>query len=417
MAGLKDVAAKLDRDKIRADFPILNRMVNGKPLAYLDNASTTQKPQQVIDTISDYYAHMNANVHRGVHTLSYESSIEYENAHKKVASFINAKSWREIVFTRNATEAMNLVAFGWGLWNLEPGDEIVISIMEHHAGIVPWFLLRERNKAVIKFVDVDEDGRLDMEKYKQAITPKTKIVGIIHTSNVLGTINPIKEMVAIAKEAGAITVVDAAQGVPHLAVDVQDLDCDFLAAAGHKMLGPSGTGFLYGKRDLLEKTEPFMRGGAMISTVTTEEATWNELPWKFEAGTPSIADGIALGTAVDYLTELGMDKVYQHEIELCGLALEKLLSLQGITVFGPHDIENRMGVISFNADGVHPHDLAGVLDEEGIAVRSGHHCAQPLMKRLGMDHTVRASFYLYNTKDDIDRLIAGVEKAIKIYKK
>ncbi|MBI1729497.1 cysteine desulfurase [Candidatus Acetothermia bacterium] len=401
---------------IRNDFPILKRKINNKPLIYLDNAATTQRPRQVIEALQSYYEQANANVHRAVHTLSHESSVAYEQAHKKVAKFVNAKSWREIIFTRNTTEAINLVAYGWALPFLKAGDEIVVTIMEHHSNIVPWFMVRGRNKVNLKIVDVLDNGRLNLDSFRKAITSKTKLVGMVYASNALGTINPIQEMIEIAKSAGALTLIDAAQGVPHMPIDVQQLDCDFLAASGHKMLAPSGTGFLYAKRDLLEMMEPFQRGGDMIATVTTEGATWNELPWKFEAGTPSIADGIGLGVAVDYLSALGMQNVFDHEKELVGYGMEKMLRLDSVTLFGPRDCQDRVGVISFNVDGVHPHDLASLLDQEGIAVRSGHHCAQPLMKRLGMDNTARASFYIYNTKEEIDRLIDGIEKAKTLYR-
>ena len=406
----------LDPQAIRRDFPIFERQIHGKPLAYLDNAATTQRPKCVIEALEHFYTQMNANVHRAVHTLSHEASVAYENAHKKVARFINARSWREIVFTRNATEAINLVAYAWGLWQLREGDEVVLTVMEHHSNLVPWMLLRERQGVVLKFVDVDDQGRLKLDQLRAALSPKTKLVGIIHASNVLGTINPVGEIVEEAHRVGARVLVDAAQSTPHIPVDVQQLDCDFLAASGHKMLGPTGTGFLYAKRELLEQMEPFLRGGDMIASVTLEGATWNELPWKFEAGTPSIADGIALGAAVDYLSELGMEAVYAHERKLLEYALERLLKLDGVVVYGPHDPEDRLGVISFNVEGLHPHDLAGVLDEEGIAVRSGHHCAQPLMTRLGMDNTARASFYIYNTEDEVDRLIEGIEKAKRLFR-
>jgi cysteine desulfurase/selenocysteine lyase len=406
----------LDPLEVRRDFPIFQRRIHGKPLAYLDNAATTQRPRQVIDALKHFYEQMNANVHRAVHTLSHEASVEYEEAHKKVARFVNARSWREIIFTRNATEAMNLVAYGWGLWNLKPGDEVVLTIMEHHSNIVPWFMLRERVGIVLKFVDVDERGRLRLDELRESITSKTRLVGVIHASNVLGTVNPAGEIIEEAKRVEALTLIDAAQSTPHLPIDVRKLDCDFLAASGHKMLGPTGTGFLYAKRELLEQMEPFLRGGDMISTVTLEGAAWNELPWKYEAGTPSIADGIGLGVAADYLSALGMESVYAHERRLLEYALDKLLGMQGITVYGPHDCDDRLGVISFNVEGLHPHDLAGILDEEGIAVRSGHHCAQPLMKRLGMDNTARASFYIYNTEDEIDRLIEGIEKAKRLFR-
>ena len=406
----------LDPVKVREDFPIFKREVHGLPLAYLDNAATTQRPRQVIESLTRFYETTNANVHRAVHTLSHEASVAYESAHKKVAKFINARSWREVVFTRNATEALNLVAYGWGLWTLQEGDEVVLTIMEHHSNLVPWMMLRERRGVILKFVDVDERGRLKLDQLREAITPKTKLVGIIHASNVLGTINPVGEIVAEAKRVGALTLVDAAQSTPHLPIDVQKLDCDFLAVSGHKMLGPTGTGFLHAKREILERMEPFLRGGDMILTVTLEGATWNELPWKYEAGTPSVADGIALGAAVDYLSELGMEAVYAHERKLLEYALDKFLRMGGITVYGPHDSEDRLAVVSFNVEGLHPHDLAGILDEGGIAVRSGHHCAQPLMNRLGMDNTARASFYIYNTEDEIDRLVEGIEKAKRLFR-
>jgi cysteine desulfurase/selenocysteine lyase len=419
MAQAKEItkeAGVLDPAEIRRDFPIFERLVHGKPLSYLDNAATTQRPRQVIEAVKNFYEQKNANVHRAVHTLSHEASVAYEEAHRKVAKFINARNWREMIFTRNATEALNIVAYGWGLWNLKAGDEVVLTIMEHHSDIVPWFLMRDKQGVVVKFVDVDENGRLRMDQLRGALTPKTRLVGMIHASNVLGTVNPVREIIEEAKRVGALTLVDAAQSMPHMPIDVQALDCDFLAASGHKMLGPTGTGFLYAKREMLEGMEPFLRGGDMISTVTLEGATWNELPWKYEAGTPSVADGIGLGAAVDYLSKLGMEAVFHHERKLLEYALEKLLRLGGITVYGPHDPENRLAVISFNVEGVHPHDLAGILDEDGIAVRSGHHCAQPLMKRLGMDNTARASFYIYNTEDEIDRLVEGIQKAKMIFK-
>jgi cysteine desulfurase/selenocysteine lyase len=405
----------LDPLVIRRDFPIFERLIHGKPLIYLDNAATTQKPRQVIEAVRHFYEETNANVHRAVHTLSHEATVAYEEARKSVAKFINARSWREIIFTRNATEAINLVAYGWGLWRLKEGDEVVLTVMEHHSNLVPWFMLRDRLGVILKFADVDECGRLKLDQLKEAITSKTKLVGVIHASNVLGTINPVGEIAEEAHRVGALVLVDAAQSVPHLPIDVRRLDCDFLAASGHKMLGPTGTGFLYAKREILEEMEPFLRGGDMISTVTLEGAEWNELPWKYEAGTPNIAGGIGLGAAVEYLSALGMEAVYEHERKLLEYALEKLLKMPGITVYGPHDSENRLGVISFNVEGLHPHDLAGILDEEGIAVRSGHHCAQPLMKRLGMDNTARASFYIYNTEDEVDRLIEGIERAERLF--
>lgn len=414
-AQAPETARRIDPQTIRRDFPIFERTVHDNPLIYLDNAATTQRPQPVIDAVRHSYERQNANVHRAVHTLSYEASVAFENAHKKVARFVNADSWREIVFTRNATEGLNLVAYAWGMANLNEGDEIVLTLMEHHSDIVPWQMLRDHKGVKLTFVDVDENGRLEMDEFKDALNENVKLVGLIQASNVLGTINPVADMVEMAHDVGAVAVVDAAQSAPHIPVDVQDLGCDFLAASGHKMLGPSGTGFLYGRSQLLEEMQPFLRGGDMISTVTTEGSTWNELPWKFEAGTPDVGGGIGLGEAADYLLDLGLDNVYAHEQELVEYALDKMLALDGVTVYGPHDSDNRLAVISFNVDGVHPHDLASILDGQGIAVRSGHHCAQPLMARLGMDNTARASFYIYNDHDEVDKLIDGVRKAKQLF--
>ncbi len=414
-AQAPETAGRIDPQRIRRDFPIFERTVNDKPLIYLDNAATTQRPRPVIDAVRHSYERQNANVHRAVHTLSYEASVAFENAHKKIARFVNANSWREIVFTRNATEGLNLVAFAWGMANLSEGDEIVITLMEHHSDIVPWQMLREQRGVKLTFVDVDEQGRLRMDEFKDALNENVKLVGMIQASNVLGTINPVKRMIEMARDVGATTVVDAAQAAPHVPIDVQDLGCDFLAVSGHKMLGPSGTGFLHGRKALLEEMPPFLRGGDMIATVTTEGSTWNELPWKFEAGTPDVGGGIGLGAAADYLLELGLDNVYAHEQELVEYALDKMLGIDGVTVYGPHDTEDRLAVISFNVDGVHPHDLASILDGEGIAVRSGHHCAQPLMTRLGMDNTARASFYVYNDRDEVDALVAGVKKGKQLF--
>jgi cysteine desulfurase/selenocysteine lyase len=417
MTAKSGVRREFNVQEIRKDFPIFERMIHGKPLIYLDNAATTQRPRQVIDAIKNFYENMNANVHRAVHTLSYEASCAYEEAHKKVAKFINAKSWREIVFTRNATESMNLVAYAWGLENLQAGDEVVVTIMEHHSDIVPWFMLRKLKNISVKFLDVDEQGRLRLDQFKSLITPKTKLVGLVHASNVLGTINPIEEIIIHAKKVGAVTLIDAAQSAPHIPLDVQKLDCDFLAVSGHKMLAPTGIGFLYGKREMLESMNPFLHGGDMINTVTTQEASFNELPWKFEAGTPNIADGIGLGVAIDYLTLLGLENVYQHEQKLLAYALDKFSALDSIQLYGPRAIEHRLAVLSFNLRDAHPHDVASHLDSEGIAVRSGHHCAQPLMQRLGMDNTVRASCYLYNTEDEIDALVAGLQRAQTLFRR
>jgi cysteine desulfurase / selenocysteine lyase len=409
------LTAKIDLEKIRSDFPILKRIVNGNPIIYFDNAATTQRPQQVIDAVKNFYEKMNANIHRAVHTLSYEATIAYEEAHKKVAKFINAKSWREIIFTRNATEAVNLVAYAWGLQNLNEDDEIVITIMEHHSNIVPWQFLKKIKGVKLKFVDITDEGYLKVEEFEKLITEKTKLVGVVHASNVLGTINPVKEITQIAKSRGCYVLIDGAQSTPHIKVDVQDIGCDFFVASGHKMLGPTGIGFLYARREILEEMNPFLYGGDMISTVTTEGATWNELPWKFEAGTPNVAGGIGLGAAVDYLQNIGMDKVFEHEKELLNYAFEKMREIPDIEIYGPR--KDRLGVISFNIKGIHPHDVAGVLDQNGIAVRSGNHCTQPLLARLGVENTVRASFYIYNTFDEIDKFVEALKKAVKIFKR
>ncbi|HEX9831347.1 MAG TPA: cysteine desulfurase [Thermodesulfobacteriota bacterium] len=400
--------------EIRNDFPILERKIRGKPLIYLDNAATTQKPISVIEAEKRFYEETNANIHRAVHTLSYESTVLYQDSHKKVANFIGANSWREIIFTRNATESINLVAYGWGLHNLKEGDEVLITIMEHHSNIVPWQMVRNSRGIKLRFLDVDDTGRLKLDELPKLLSERTKLVGIIHASNVLGTVNPLEEIIKEAKKVGALVLVDAAQSVPHFPLDVNQIGCDFLVASGHKMLAPTGTGFLYGRRELLDQMEPFLYGGDMIETVTVEKATWNELPWKYEAGTPNIAGGIGLAAAVDYLHKLGMEKIIAHERELVIYALESLSDFPWIDIYGPKDGE-RVGVISFNIRGVHPHDVAGILDEEGIAVRSGHHCAQPLMRRLGIENAVRVSFYLYNTKEEIDKLTEVLREAKRLF--
>ncbi len=400
--------------KLREDFPILRRKVHGKPLVYLDNAATTQKPNAVIDALRNYYETHNANIHRGVHTLSYESTLLYEEAHEKVARFIGAPDWRSVVFTRNATESINLVAHAWAFGNLKKDDEVLITLMEHHSNIVPWQMLRDRIGIRLNYVRVGRGGELDLEGLQGLITERTKLVSVVHASNVLGTINPVKRITDAAHKAGALVLVDAAQSVPHLPVDVTDIGCDFLAASGHKMMGPTGTGFLYGKAELLESMEPFLYGGDMIEKVTMERSTWNELPWKFEAGTPDIGGAIALGAAVDYLTALGPENAAAYEGELLAHALDRLSGHEWIKIYG-HAGGERLGVISFNVEGVHPHDVAGVLDEEGIAVRSGHHCAQPLMAALGMDYAVRMSFYVYNTKEEIDLAVEAIKKAKRLF--
>jgi len=405
-----------DPHDIRKDFPIFKRKIRGKPLIYLDNAATSQKPRTVIKAEKEFYESTNANIHRAVHTLSHESTVLYEDAHKKVADFIGASSWREIVFTRNATEAINLVAYGWGLRNLNEGDEILISIMEHHSNIVPWQMLRDMKGINLKFVDVDDEGRLKLEELPKLLSEKTKLVGIVHASNVLGVVNPVKYIIGEAKKVGALVLVDAAQSIPHLQINVAELGCDFLVASGHKMLGPTGIGFLYGQSKLLEEMEPFNYGGDMIETVTIENTTWNELPWKYEAGTPNIAGGVGLGASVDYLNNVGLDKVLDYENLLLNYALESLIGLSGIEFYGPKEGDDRLGVFTFNIKGIHPHDVAWILDEEGIALRSGHHCAQPLMRRLKIENALRASFYLYNTKEEVDSLIEGLKKAKRIFK-
>jgi len=402
--------------EIRNDFPIFSRKVNGKPLIYLDNAATSQKPRRVIDGLKSYYENNNSNIHRGVHTLSYESTVMYEDAHKKVAGFIGASDWKEIVFTRNATESLNLIAYCWGLHNLEKGDEVLISIMEHHSNIVPWQMLCQARGIVLKFIDVDEKGNLDLESFERLLTDKTRVVSLIHVSNVLGVVNPINYISKKAREQGAILIIDAAQSVPHINLNVKELDCDFLVASGHKMLGPTGIGFLYGKKALLESMEPFLFGGDMISTVTKEKSTWNELPWKYEAGTPNIAGGIGLGLAIDYLENIGLEQIEEHESELLDYTLNNLKQLPWLEIYTPLEGQ-RVGVVSFNVKGVHPHDVAGVMDEDGIAVRSGHHCTQPLMNRLNIEYALRASFYLYNTKEEIDQFLISLKRAYKIFKR
>lgn len=402
--------------EIRSDFPIFSRKVNGKPLIYLDNAATSQKPRRVIDGLKSYYENNNSNIHRGVHTLSYESTVMYEDAHKKVAGFIGASDWKEIVFTRNATESLNLIAYSWGLHNLDKGDEVLISIMEHHSNIVPWQMLCQARGIVLKFIDVDEKGNLDLESFERLLTDKTRVVSIIHVSNVLGVVNPINYISKKAREQGAILIIDAAQSVPHINLNVKELDCDFLVASGHKMLGPTGIGFLYGKKALLESMEPFLFGGDMISTVTKEKSTWNELPWKYEAGTPNIAGGIGLGHAIDYLENIGLEQIEEHESELLDYTLNNLKQLPWLEIYTPLEGQ-RVGVVSFNVKGVHPHDVAGVMDEDGIAVRSGHHCTQPLMNRLNIEYALRASFYLYNTKEEIDQFLISLKRAYKIFKR
>ncbi len=415
MEAISERAAKqFDVENVRRDFSVLERKINGHALCYLDNAATSQRPKAVVDAVVESLTWSNANIHRAIHTLGYEATVAYEEAHKKVARFINAKSWREIVFVRNATEALNLVAGSWGAANLRAGDEVVVTIMEHHSNIVPWQLLAARLGFELKFIPVTPDGILDLDAAAKLITRKTKLVGAVHASNVLGAINPVEKLREMARSVGARFLLDGAQSIPHMAVDVRALDCDFFAASGHKMCGPTGIGFLYAKKELLDGMPPFLGGGDMIATVTTNGSTWNELPWKFEAGTSAVAEGIGMGAAVDYLSNIGMNSLFEYERELGGYVLEKLRALPYVTLYG-HKRGESLAVFSLNVEGVHPHDGANLLDRLGIAVRSGHHCAQPLMNVLGMDNTLRASFYFYNTREEADRLVHALGELKRVF--
>lgn len=394
---------------IRNDFPILFQEVNDEPLVYLDNAATTQKPKQVLDVLRHYYETDNANVHRGVHTLAERATADYENSREKVRAFINAKETAEVLFTRGTTTGLNWLARSYGDAFIKDGDEIVISYMEHHSNIIPWQQLAQRSGATLRYLPLTAEGFIDLDEAQTIINEKTAIVSLAYVSNVLGVINPIKELAALAHSNGAVMIVDGAQATPHMQVDVQALDADFFAFSGHKMCGPTGIGVLYGKRSLLEQMEPVEFGGEMIDFVRLYESTWKELPWKFEAGTPNIAGAIALGGAIDYLNEIGMDTIHQYEQELVAYVLPKLQAIGGVTIYGPQDPEHHTGVIAFNLDGIHPHDVATALDMEGVAVRAGHHCAQPLMNYLDVPATARASFYFYNTKADADRLVQAIQ--------
>ncbi|EAG1702642.1 cysteine desulfurase [Listeria monocytogenes] len=399
----------IDIQKIRADFPILAQEINEKPLAYLDNAATSQKPKQVIEALTHYYEFDNANVHRGVHTLAARATDAYESARGKVAKFIHAREVAEIIFTRGTTSAINLVVDSYAEATIEAGDEIVISYLEHHSNLIPWQQLAKRKGAVLKYIELEKDGTISVEQAKKTIGEKTKIVALAHVSNVLGTITPIKEIAAVAHQFGAVILVDGAQAVPHMEVDVVDLDADFYAFSGHKMMAPTGIGALYGKRELLDAMEPTEFGGEMIDFVELYDSTWKELPWKFEAGTPIIGGAIALGVAIDYLAEIGLANIHSHEQALASYAIEEMGKIEGITIYGPKDASKRCGLVTFNLEGAHPHDIATILDEDGIAIRAGHHCAQPLMKWLDVSSTARASFYIYNTKEEIDALIDGLK--------
>ncbi len=406
-------ATSLDVALIRKDFPILSRTVHDKPLVYLDNAATTQKPQAVIDAIKNYYEQMNANVHRAIHTIGEQATVAYENARKKVAGFINAESPKQIVFTRGTTEAINLVATAWGEKFVSTGDEIIVTEMEHHSNLVPWQILAQKVGAKLKFIPFLPDGTLDLSRLDELFTAHTKLVAITHMSNVFGTINPIKKITRMAHDRGIPVLLDGAQSVPHLPVDVQMLDCDFLAFSGHKMLGPTGIGVLYAKSARLENMNPYQGGGEMINTVWLEKSTWNEIPHKFEAGTPNIAGAIGLGAAIDYLNELGMPRITMYEQQLTTYALEKMREIDGLEIYGM--APERGGAISFNLGQIHPHDLSHFLDQQGIAVRAGHHCAQPIMRKLNVAATTRASFYFYNTFEEIDYLVEQLKAAREFF--
>ncbi|MFG6116994.1 cysteine desulfurase [Halobacillus sp. MO56] len=397
----------MDIKAVRQSFPILDQEVNGHPLVYLDSSATSQKPASVIKKLDDYYRGYNSNVHRGVHTLGTKATDEYEGAREKVRRFINANSTQEVIFTRGTTTAINTVASSYGRAELGEGDEIVITPMEHHSNIIPWQQVAKATGATLKYIPLQADGTIDLKDVEETVTDNTKIVAVMHVSNVLGTINPVKEITEIAHRHQAVMLVDGAQSAPHLKVDVQDLDCDFYAFSGHKMCGPTGIGVLYGKRALLNDMEPFEFGGEMIDFVNLYDSTWKELPWKFEGGTPIIGGAIGLGAAIDFINEIGLEEIEAHEHMLVDYAMDRMREIDGLTIYGP---EERAGLVTFNLDDVHPHDVATVLDAEGIAVRAGHHCAQPLMRWLDVSATARASFYLYNTKEDIDRLVEGLQK-------
>ena len=395
---------------IKKDFPIFSRQINGRDLVYLDSAATTQKPVEVIDSITSYYKNCNSNIHRGIYSISIEATELYENARNTIAKFINANSSREIIFTRNATEAINLVANAWVSANLKEGDSIILTEMEHHSNLVPWQIIAKKLKLKLNFIKIQADGGLILDNLDDLFTDNAKFLSLTHVSNVLGTINPIKDIISKAHAHGITTLVDAAQSVPHMSVDVQNIDSDFFVFSGHKMLGPSGIGVLHAKKDILENMEPFLYGGDMISNVSLREAQWNDVPWKFEAGTPNIVGAIGLGKAVDYLDNLGMSNIHKHEQELYSYAIDRFSDLKEFKIFGFENKYSTGGVISFSYSDFHPHDIASILDGESIAVRAGHHCAQPLMEKLGVPATTRASFYVYNDESDIDKLFDGLQK-------
>lgn len=401
---------------VRADFPILALKINNNPLIYFDNAATSQKPKIVIDKLVEYYRETNANIHRGIHYLSEKATEEYEESKRKVAKFIGAKNEKEIIYTRNTTESLNLIAYSYVLNNLKRGDLVITTEMEHHSNIVQWQLLVQKIGIKLEFIPVKDDFSLDLEIYQKLLKRKPKLVTFVHASNVIGTINPAKEMTKMAHKKGTIVLVDGAQSAPHMKVDMQDLDCDFFAFSSHKMCGPTGIGVLYGKQKLLEKMPPFLSGGDMIEKVTLKKSTWNKLPWKFEAGTPNIADAIAFGAAIDYLENIGIENIEKYEKGLVSYTLKRLQEIEDVEVFGQDDSNEKRGsMIAFTIKGIHPHDIAQILNEEGIAIRAGHHCAQPLHKKFKKAATARASFYLYNTMKEVDRMIEALNKVIKIF--
>jgi cysteine desulfurase/selenocysteine lyase len=411
---IKPVTIQKDLDvySIRQQFPILNREIKGKPLVYFDNAATSQKPQSVIDALVNYYSDFNANVHRGIHTLAEEATLAFENTRDAVQQFINAASREQIIFTKGTSEGINLVAYTWGRQNIKADDEIIISTMEHHSNIVPWQVLCDEKKAVLKIIPINDNGELLMDEYEKLLSRKTKLVSIVQASNALGTVNPVKQIIDAAHKKGAVVLVDGAQSVVHLDINVQEMDCDFFVFSSHKLYGPTGVGILYGKKNLLQSMPVFQGGGEMISEVAFEKTTYNELPYKFEAGTPNIADTIAFKSALDFVNQTGKEKIRRHEEELLSYSTKQLEQIPGLKIIGR--AKEKVSVVSFVIDGLHPQDIGILLDNRGIAVRTGHHCAQPLMNRFGITGTVRASFAVYNTKEEIDELVKGLQKAIKI---
>lgn len=405
----------MDAEAIRKDFPVLHQQVNGYPLVYLDNGATSQRPSAVIDEIKRFYEEDNANVHRSVHTLGQRATVLFEGARSKLAELIGAPGTRGLVFTKSATEALNLIAYAWGRHHLTPGDEVLITEMEHHSNIVSWQLACKDTGAVIRAIPVTEDGHLDMAEYEKLLSNRTKVVAVTHVSNVLGTINPIAEIAAKAHEVGAILVCDGAQAVPHMRVDIGALDCDFYVGTGHKMCAPTGIGFMWGRERILEEMEPFHGGGDMILDVWIDHSSYNEIPYKFEAGTPPIAQAVGLGAAIDYLNAIGWDAIRRHEVDITRYAMDRLASIPDVTVFGPQDPELKGGLVSFNIGDIHPHDVGTIMDGKGVAIRAGHHCAKPLMRKLGVSATNRASFYIYNTPSDVDSLVDALESCREMF--